>query len=541
MSRAQQYPRLILALVCLPVFIGALDLTIVSAVLPDVIRSLTIEIQKLDVAGWVVTGYFVSYAISMTFMGKASDLAGRRIVFLICLAIFFVGSWFVAASPGWPTRIAIAVMQLFQDHPNAGFASLYALIAGRVVQAFGAGAMVPVSMALVADLFPPHKRALPLGIVGAIDTAGWVLGHFYGGVMVQFVSWPYLFWINLPVVFVIFCITWWGLAGLPRTDVKGGIDWLGVTFLGAALILLNIGLGSPEIGGEGAAVPPPEHRLYWVVAAAVVFVVFLAWQRLVRDPILNLNIFSNRNLSSASGVNLLVGFCIMVALVSVPIFINVAGAADTMKAALVTGYLLCAFTVPMALAAVPGGWLSERLGYRWSVVLGLVVAISGFWMMSFWKPDMASQAVAFFDNLRHGLTASQARDTGFMAAGLSLAGIGIGLTIAPIGTAVVNGVREQERGMAASLVIILRLIGMSISMSSMTAYGLRRTTILSREMISPEDALDMEKTARVALDVVTRITSEMALISLTVAGMAVAVALLLRRGDVDVTSAPRSG
>ena len=74
-ARAHQYPRLILALVCLPVFIGALDLTIVSAVLPEVIRSMTVEIQKLDVAGWVVTGYFVSYAISMTFMGKVSDIS----------------------------------------------------------------------------------------------------------------------------------------------------------------------------------------------------------------------------------------------------------------------------------------------------------------------------------------------------------------------------------------------------------------------------------------------------------------------------------
>ena len=92
-------------------------------------------------------------------------------------------------------------MQLFGVRPAAGFASLYALIVGRVIQAFGAGAMVPVSMALVADLFPPEKRALPLGIVGAVDTTGWVLGHLYGGIMVQFMSWPYLFWINLPVVF----------------------------------------------------------------------------------------------------------------------------------------------------------------------------------------------------------------------------------------------------------------------------------------------------------------------------------------------------
>src|SRR5262245_16948359 len=385
MARAHQFPRLILAVVCLPVFIGALDLTIVSAVLPEVIRSLTVEIQKLDIAGWAVTGYFVSYAISMTFMGRVSDISGRRVVYLVCLAIFFVGSWLVAASPGWPAAIAARIVHVFEGPgPDSPFAPLYALIFGRVIQAFGAGAMVPVSMALVADLFPPAKRALPLGIVGAVDTAGWVLGHLYGGIMVQFMTWPYLFWINLPIVAVMFGVTWWGLAGLRRTDVKGGIDWIGVTLLGAALVLLNVGLGSPEISSEVAA-SPRQHQMYWVIGAAAVFVIFLLSQRRIRDPILDLRIFSNRNVSAANGVNLLVGFCIMVALVSVPLFINVAGAADDVKkAALVTGYLLCAFTVPMALAAIPGGWFSERLGYRWSVVGGLVVGVVGFLMVSAW-------------------------------------------------------------------------------------------------------------------------------------------------------------
>ena len=403
MSRAHQYPRLILALVCFPVFIGALDLTIVSAVLPEVIRSLSIEIQKLDVAGWIVTGYFLSYAISMTFMGRVSDIAGRRAVYLICLVIFFVGSWIVAASPGWPTEIAQRTVQLFGVRPAAGFASLYALIVGRVIQAFGAGAMVPVSMALVADLFPPEKRALPLGIVGAVDTSGWVLGHLYGGIMVQFMSWPYLFWINLPVIALMFCVTWWGLAGLPRMQVKGGIDWIGVTLLGGALILLNVGLGSPEMGPDGSTAALTARRLYWLAGAAATFVIFLLSQRRVADPILNLKIFSNRNVSAASGVNLLVGFCIMVALVSVPVFINVAGASDNvMKAALVTGYLLCAFTIPMAVAAIPGGWLSERFGYRATVMFGLIVAIIGFWMMSLWQTEMARQAVAFIEHLGRG-------------------------------------------------------------------------------------------------------------------------------------------
>ena len=201
MSRAHQYPRLILALVCLPVFIGALDLTIVSAVLPEVIRSLTVEIQKLDVAGWVVTGYFVSYAISMTFMGRVSDIAGRRVGLpdlpgdLFCRVMARRGLARLARRDRLERSCNCS-----RATSRSGFAPLYALIVGRVIQAFGAGAMVPVSMALVADLFPPEKRALPLGIVGAVDTAGWVLGHLYGGIMVQFMSWPYLFWINLPII-----------------------------------------------------------------------------------------------------------------------------------------------------------------------------------------------------------------------------------------------------------------------------------------------------------------------------------------------------
>jgi len=185
------------------------------------------------------------------------------------------------------------------------------------------------------------KRPILLGIVGAVDTTGWVLGHLYGGIMVQFMSWPYLFWINLPVIALMFCVTWWGLAGLPRMQVKGGIDWIGVTLLASALVLLNVGLGSPELASTASATPPRQNQLYWIAGAAVAFVIFLMSQRRIKDPILELRIFSSRNVSVANSVNLLVGFCIMVALVSVPLFINIAGASDDLrKAALVTAGLV---------------------------------------------------------------------------------------------------------------------------------------------------------------------------------------------------------
>ena len=130
-------PTLILALVCLPVFIGALDLTVISAVLPQVMYDLEIPLQSgLDDASWLVTGYLLAYTVTMSFMGRVSDLYGRRRVYLLCLALFAAGSAGVALAETLPW-----------------------LIVGRVVQAIGGGAMVPVSMALVGDLFPPARRA----------------------------------------------------------------------------------------------------------------------------------------------------------------------------------------------------------------------------------------------------------------------------------------------------------------------------------------------------------------------------------------------
>jgi hypothetical protein len=102
-------------------------------------------------------------------------------------------------------------------------------------------------------------------------------------------------------------------------------------------------------------------------------------------------------------------------------------------------------------------------------------------------------------------------------------------------------VREDDRGVASSLVIVLRLMGMSIGMSSMTSYALRRTPVLSRQLLRPEDALDLERTARVALDVVTAITGEIALIALGVTVVAAAVASLLRHGDVYHPVTDRTG
>jgi hypothetical protein len=118
-----------------------------------------------------------------------------------------------------------------------------------------------------------------------------------------------------------------------------------------------------------------------------------------------------------------------------------------------------------------------------------------------------------------------------MVAGLALAGIGLGLTIAPIGTAVINGAGESERGIAAAAVIILRLVGMSLSVSLLTTYGLRRTTEISTELLQGATLTDLARIVEAMLQTVTRVTSEMAWIAFAAAAAGLIPALLLRRRD----------
>ena len=128
-----------------------------------------------------------------------------------------------------------------------------------------------------------------------------------------------------------------------------------------------------------------------------------------------------------------------------------------------SGWLLSALTVPMAVAAVPGGWLANRLGYRPPALLGLALGAAGFLALGSWTVDTGY---------------------GDMIPQLVVAGVGLGLVISPVATAVINAAREDERGVAAALVIILRLVGMTVGVSAMTTYGVRRFQTISTRLLA---------------------------------------------------------
>lgn len=504
-------PGQVVALVSLPIFIGALDLTVISAVLPQVIFDLEIPIQTgLDDAAWLVTGYLLAYSVAMTFMGRLSDLRGRRRVYLTALSAFALGSYLVAVGDTWPTRMALRAAHLLSlGRPDPSQVSLYLLILARMVQAFGAGAMVPVGMALVGDLYPPGERAWPLGVIAAVDTAGWVVGHLYGGIVVRFFDWRLIFWFNLPLCLVAFTLIWASLRGLPRPDAEGQMDWGGAILIALSLTALNLGLGAgaevltPLARSNQPALP---SRMAPLTLTAVVLLVAFVWrQSRARSPLLPLHLFRQPNFTSASLTNFLVGFCLFVAIANVPLFINTLLASSLEQAAWDSGWMLSAFTLPMALAAFPGGWLTVRLGYRWPGLLGLLGGLVGFGLMSGWGKDV-----------------TYAR----MAPHLILAGIGFGFTIAPIAAAAVNAVSDGYRGIASALVILFRLVGMTVAVSSLTTYGLHRTNVLTAQLLSP--SLSLAEVVDVAMTVAARVIDETFLIGLVVCGLAIFPVLRLK-------------
>ena len=542
-------PWLVLAIVSLPVFIGALDLTIISAVLPEVIVSLELPVKEyLDQASWAVNGYLIAYALSMTFTGRLSDLLGRRTIYLACLLIFMAGSYFVTLydQPALVENIERFYYDVLgRTPPRTEEIRLYLVIAGRVLQALGAGAMVPVTIALAGDLFPPEQRAKPIGVIGAVDTLGWVLGHLYGGVMVHFFglhgdkivsaaaklglhiatpNWKTLFLLNIPISALAFVGAWWVLRGVTPPRARGRFDWLGTLLIAVVLVGLNVGLGANSEGAGSAsdfgdlrrsAVP---GQVYFLLAAGVAFALFLWVEKRAHSPLIRLGMFRGRNFSAAALTNLLVGYCLAIGLVSAPLLVNfradTPSTSDIRAAAYTAGLLLSGLTVPMAIAAIPGGWLSERFGYRVPTVLGLALACVGF--------------------VTAGLTWRSDTPYGLMGAQMGVIGVGLGLTISPISTAALNDVSEHERGSASALVLILRLVGMTLALSSLTIYSLERFDAIRPRYLTEAvgDAYDViMATQRANLLAAIDVIDEMQFIGAAVSLAALLIALWLRGGQ----------
>jgi EmrB/QacA subfamily drug resistance transporter len=412
------------------VFLGALDQTVIVTVLPAVVTDLEIPFDHLDQAAWIVSGYLLGYTVALPLMGQFADVRGRRLALAIALGVFATGS----------AVCAIA-------------ASLGLLIAARIVQAAGGGSLLPVAVAVISGRFLPSRRVLLIGVVGATAEAGGVLGPLYGAAIVNALSWRWIFWLNLPLAALCLGAAWRGLpSSMPSTR---RLDLPGAGLIGLAIGALILGLAH-----ESVAIGGLDARPVLLVAALAGLIAFVAHERRAHPPLIELSLFRRRAFAAGIAGALLLGVGLIVAMVDVPLY-----AATVLNLAPGDGgLLLMRMTALIPIGALVGGAAGQRLGFGLPTIGGFVIAGCGLVVLSTWgiAPSAGAEWVA-----------------------LAIAGVGFGLLIAPLTTAVIEEAGPERAASAASTFTVARLGGMTVGLSALTAWGLRRFEDLTESLQLP--------------------------------------------------------
>ena len=419
----------ILAIIGIGAFITALDQTVVVTVLPSVMLDLKIPITELDRASWIITAYLIGYTAAIPLIGRLGDVYGYPRVYQASLIVFCIGTSLVAIS-----------------------SNLEWMVCGRVIQAIGGGASIPIGMALATTLVSKGQRGLALGIVGASAEAGSMLGPIYGGAIVEVLNWRWIFWLNVPQSAVIFAAVLW----LPiRRDMSAKVDYMGGAVLVTALVLITIGLSRTNLFTFDSLYPFLLIAVGVGLAGLLVLVEIRAYQPLLTPALFRSWAFLTSNLTQV-----LVGVALIIAMVTVPLMANTVMGKSPFTGALWLLRLTCAIPV----GAVVGGLLVNRIGSSPLTVLGLSLVALGLFLASSWELGVRDPALTV-----HLLTA----------------GLGFGLVIVPITVHALGAAREDYRGMAASLVVVSRMLGMTLGVGALSVWGVEYFHVLTAGLEVP--------------------------------------------------------
>jgi MFS family permease len=450
---------LLLGLAAAGLFVAALDAYVVVTLLPAMMGDVGLTVERFEQATPVVTGFLAGYVVAMPLLGAYSDARGRIPVYAACVAAFALGSAITA---------------------TAGLSSLAGLpwlVGGRFIQGLGGGGLVPLSLALAADLYRDRSRTIALGSVSGLQEAGSVLGPLYGATVAAAAAsaggWRFVFWLNVPLAALCGAGVFAASAGgdTARPAARSAIDWFGALLLGTGLGALVFALYPDD----------PEHRALnaLFVPAAIVAVLLLggyAWRQ-VRQlaPLIPRDLLGSRAFIGVTAANVLIGAALIVTLVDVPIL----GRLVFNLEALDSGLLLTQFLIGVPAGAVAGGFLAAWIGNRPAAGIGVLVSAAAFVQMSGWS---SNELAIHLGPVRRADIA------------LAVCGIGFGLVIAPLTASVLALTRGESHGLATSLVVIARTMGMLVGLSALTAFGLYRFhQILGTPVLTDPDIRDRVK------------------------------------------------
>lgn len=421
----------------LAVLLGALDAYVVVTIMRDIMSDVHIPVNQLQRITWIITMYLLGYIAAMPLLGRASDRFGRKLVLQISLALFIVGSVITALAGQW--------------------GDFHLLVAGRTVQGIASGALLPVTLALGADLWAQRNRASVLGGIGAAQELGSVLGPLYGIFIVWlFHDWRYVFWINVPLTLIAMVMIQFSLPAHQRAEEPEKVDVVGGVLLAVALGLAVIGLYNPAPDGKTIL---PSYGLPLVIGAVVVGVVFILWERFSRTRLIEPSGVHFRPFLASLGASVAAGAALMVTLVNVELF----GQGVLQMSQSQAAGLLLWFLIALPIGAVLGGFIATRIGDRAMTFIGLLIAAYGYWLIHYWRMDVMTQHHDIF-----GVSLP------LVHSDLLVAGLGLGLVIGPLTSAALRVVPSAQHGIASAAVVVARMTGMLIGVAALSAWGLYR-------------------------------------------------------------------
>ncbi|HEU0248744.1 MAG TPA: MFS transporter [Gaiellaceae bacterium] len=403
---------LTLAAVSFGLFMIMLDNTVVNVALPSIQRDLDTDLSELQ---WIVTGYALTFAALMLVGGKVADAYGRRLTFVVGIAVFTAASLLCGLADSGEM-----------------------LIAARVLQGVGAALMNPATLSIIAATFPPRERGTAIGIWAGVSALALAIGPLVGGLITEHLDWSWIFFVNVPV----------GILGIAasylfidesRDETHVRLDLPGLATSGVGLFALTYGLIEANTYGWSST-----RIVGSFVLAGVSLIAFVQLERRQRDPMLPLELFRSGTYTGANLVVLLVALAMFGVFFFVSLYLqNILG-----YSAVETGAAFLPLTILIILVAPIAGKTSDRIGSRGLMTAGMILIAAQLAMFSRLSVD-----ASFWD----------------LFPALVIGGIGMALTMTPSAAAATRSVSVDKAGVGSAVLNSARQVGGTMGIAVMGA------------------------------------------------------------------------
>jgi EmrB/QacA subfamily drug resistance transporter len=412
-----------LGAMCFALFMVMLDNTVVNVALPSIQEDLDTSISGLE---WTVNAYTLAFAVLLVTGGRLGDIFGRRRVFLGGVVVFGLSSAFIGLSQTdeW-------------------------LVAGRVVQGIGAAFMMPATLSIITNAFPPHERGKAIGTWAGVSALALAIGPVVGGFLVEHVSWQSIFFLNLPVAVAAIVVTLYATPESRDETATHQVDLGGVATLTIGLAALVLALVEGNAWGWGSA-----GIIALLATAAIALIGFAAVERRSAEPMVDFAFFRSRSFLGANVVAFVVSFAMLAMFFFLALYMQNVNGYSPLEA----GIRFLPSTAVIIVLGPIAGRLTDRIGPRPLMTAGLLLVAGAL----FWQGHLEVDS-----------------GYGSLVGGFVLMGLGMGLVMSPMSAAAMNAVAPQKAGVASGILSMSRMVGGTFGVAAMGALivGLGRARL----------------------------------------------------------------